>query len=93
MKVNNSNKNNNEAVNIEISDEVLDAIERLSENNLVWIKPSEGGFMMKDEIVPEITGVIIDVFPHYAKWTGKKPEKILFNGQEAPEGFTLHNRS
>ncbi|MEI7636222.1 MAG: hypothetical protein WCJ37_02875 [Syntrophus sp. (in: bacteria)] len=89
MTVDTTNKNNS-SVNIEIPDEALDAIERLSNNNLVWIKPSEGGFLMNDEIVPEIMGVIVGVFPHYAKWIGNKPEKIPFTGQEAPDGFILH---
>ncbi len=84
-----TNKNNN-SVNIEIPDEALDLIERLSDKNLVWIKPSDGGFLMNNEIVPEIMGVIVGVFPHYAKWTGNKPEKIPFSGQDAPDGFTLH---
>jgi len=33
--------------------------------------------------------ILVAIEPYYVKWVGKQPEKIAFQGQEAPPEFSL----
>jgi hypothetical protein len=75
---------------IEISQEKLDLLARLADESAVWIKLVEGGFLIDGEkTVRELQGVLVSVNPYYVMWEDKKPHKIPFEGQEAPEGHEL----
>ncbi len=80
----------NQLVEIGIPQDVIDALARLAEESVTWVKPTEGGFLVGGEkLLPELQGVLRRMDPHLVKWVDKKPEKIRFTGQAPPEGFKL----
>ena len=81
--------NQNGLINIEIPEETINLVASMADENAVWPKLTDGGFLLNEKVIPELKGVLAAIRPYYVKWTNKKPEKIPFNGQEAPEGFEL----
>ena len=77
-------------MDIMIPQEKIDLIARLGDENAMWVKIVDGGFLVNGEkVVPELRGVIVSVNPYLVRWTDKRPEKIPFNGQDTPEGYDL----
>lgn len=96
MKTNNENIaiKDEEAIEVfekEIDDNVIQEIIKLSDDIVSnWAKPTKGGFLIGDTIVPEITGRIVDVRAYWVKWNNKVPDKIpLIPGSERPEGYEV----
>lgn len=80
----------NELINIEIPNETIDRIAALADENALWVKLTEGGFIVNGEkVIPELKVVMIGVNPYYVRWVDKKPEKIPYEDQKAPDGFEL----
>lgn len=77
-------------MDITIPQEKIDLIARLGDENAVWVKITDGGFLFGGEkVIPELRGVVVSVNPYFVRWTDKRPEKIPFNGQDTPEGYDL----
>jgi len=91
MKENNlpQTTNQNELMTVTIPEETIDLFARLSDENAMWIKINDAGFLINDKIIAEIIGIIVNVYLYYVMWVDKKPSKIPFEGQAAPEGYEL----
>lgn len=79
----------NEMITIDIPQQKIDLISNLADENVLWVKTTDGGFMVHDKVIPEITGVIVSITPYYVMWVDKKPTKIEFTGQPQPDGYEL----
>lgn len=76
-------------MNITISEETIDQLERLADENALWGKIVEGGIIINDKVFAEIIGFIISIYLYYVLWADKRPSKIPYKGQDAPEGYEL----
>jgi len=81
--------NQNEMMTITIPEATVDLISRLADENAMWIKITDGGFLFNDKVISEMKGRIISVNPYYVQWIDKKPYKIAYEGQAQPEGYEL----
>lgn len=78
-----------EIVEVTIPQEKIDLITHLADENAIWVKITDGGFIINDKIIAEIVGIIKNINPYYVLWTDKKPSKIPYEGQDAPDGYEL----
>jgi len=72
----------------EISNDVLDKIEGMAEDVTLWVKATAQGFVMGEEILREIIGVITNVNSYFVKWTDGQPDKLFdVPNNDPPEGY------
>ena len=55
----------NDMMNITISEETIDQLERLADENALWGKIVEGGIIINDKVFAEIIGFIISIYLYY----------------------------
>jgi hypothetical protein len=72
-----------------IANAVLDSIEAMSEDSVMWVKPTAQGFMLGEETYESIDGVITDIDFYYCRWSNNQIDKIhdVLPGNE-PEGYS-----
>ena len=79
-------------VNIKIDPEIVESVISISDDDVLWLKIAEGGFLDGDNFMaPEIRGIVFDIKPYWIKWNiGEPPEKIPFRSMDdQPEFFEL----
>ncbi|MFH0812219.1 MAG: hypothetical protein V2A69_05210 [Pseudomonadota bacterium] len=79
-------------VPVRLTDESIERVISISDDDVKWLKISEAGFMDGHEfLTSELTGKILDIHPYWIKWLiGEPPEKIPFTKlEDEPEGFEL----
>lgn len=85
-----STTNQNEFTSIAIPEEKINLVAALADENAMWVKLTDGGFLVNGEkVVSELKGILAAINPYWIKWEEKRPTKIPYNGQDAPEGFEL----
>lgn len=79
-------------VAVRVTPEIVDAVISISDDDVLWLKFSEGGFFNGDNFMAaEIQGVIFDVKPYWIRWLmAEPPDKIPFRSMDdQPEGYEL----
>jgi hypothetical protein len=72
-----------------ISNAVLDSIEAMTEDSVMWVKATAQGFTLGEETSESIDGVITDIDFYYCRWENSQIDKLhdVLPGNE-PEGYS-----
>lgn len=73
-----------------VPEETVAEVVHDAEGIVTWIKYTASGFVISEQTVPEIQGVIQYVKPHFAKWDGdqvEKADRLDDLTEEEAEGF------
>jgi hypothetical protein len=73
----------------EIPDETVQEIIGIGEDVPHWAKVTEGGFLIFEKTIPELEGIICELYNYLVEWDGKKPHKIptVPSDSQIPEGY------
>lgn len=69
----------------EIPKDTVDQVCKDAEEVVLWAKPTPGGFMVNDQLIPEIVGIITGIDAYWVRWTDNMPDKL--HSEEAPEDY------
>ncbi len=77
---------------VKIDPDTIESIISISDDDVLWLKIAEGGFLDGDDfLTAELRGIVFDIKPYWIRWNiGEPPEKIPFRSMDdQPEGFEL----
>jgi len=77
---------------VNIPPEVEEQICSISDDDIKWLKISNGGFLDGDRfLTAEIQGVVFDVVPYFIRWfLAEPPDKVPFTSlKDQPENYEL----
>lgn len=80
-------------VAIKIDEDIIESVISISDDDVLWLKIAEGGFLDGDNdfLAAELRGIVFDIKPYWIQWLiGEPPIKLPFRSMDdQPEGFEL----